>query len=115
MAEFLAGIMGEGWDAEMVLDVAREDAKRLLQIEGVCGGKGKSGSSADGDDRLQKLRVKRRYRVQTELVVLLVDLLRDSQVVDDGILPLDHKDTLIDVKLIDAQVSFGNAIGVLLS
>lgn len=31
-AEFLAGVMGEGWDAEMVLDVAREDAKRVYGV-----------------------------------------------------------------------------------
>lgn len=31
-AEFVAGIMGEGWDTERVLDVAREGAKRVYGV-----------------------------------------------------------------------------------
>ncbi len=45
-------------------------------------------------ERLQKLRVKRHSRAQTELVVTLADLSRDSQVVDDGVLPLNHSECL---------------------
>lgn len=32
MAEFMVGIMGEGWDAERVLDVVRDDAKSIYRV-----------------------------------------------------------------------------------
>ncbi len=31
-AEFVAGVLGDGWDTERPLDVAREDAKRVYGV-----------------------------------------------------------------------------------
>ncbi len=80
-----AAVFGSCWRSEVYV----EGRARVVQVLMAM-----AGPWVMSFGRSQKLRVKRCYRVQTELVMMQADLSRDSQVVDNGVLPVDHSQCL---------------------